>query len=349
MDDEREVGAMKTYRVGVFGIGWVAGEHIKAYGQNPRMKVAALASRHRESAQAAREKLAPDCDVAGTFDDLVRRDDLDVIDICSPNVFHAEEAVAAAEAGKHVVIEKPVAMNLRDLRAVRDAVVKAKVKSQVGFVLRWNPHIQTIRGMIDKGGLGDLYYTEVDYFHEIGPWWSGWRWGAATRQGGPSATLMAGCHAVDLLRYFGGEVEEVFAYGTFGHRRDYEYEPTYAAVVKFRSGKIGKTGCSFENECPYILNLLLHGTRGSVLNEKFFAKDWFPGQKGWQQFNTTFADSGDVAHHPFQGMVDDLASALAEDREATANIHEAYQSHELCLAIDRSIATGQAVKLPLTE
>lgn len=339
---------MKTYGVGVFGIGWVAGEHIKAYRQNPHMRVAALASRHRQSAQAAKDNLALDCEVMDTFDDLVRRDDVDVIDICSPNVLHAEEAVAAAEAGKHVVIEKPIAMNLRELQAVRDAVVKAKVKSQVGFVLRWNPHIASIRRMLDKGGLGDLYYAEVDYYHEIGPWWSGWRWGVATREGGPSASLVAGCHAVDLLRYFGGDVEEVFAYGAFGHRRDYEYEPTYAAVVKFRNGKIGKTGCSFENECPYVLNIVLHGHKGSVLNEKFYTKEWFPGQKGWQQFNSTFAESGDVAHHPFQGMVDDLAAAIVEDREAAAGIQEAYKSHELCLAIDRSIATGQTVRLPLT-
>ena len=150
-----------------------------------------------------------------------------------------------------------------------------------------------------------------------------------------------------MLYHFGGEVEEVFAYGTFGHRQDYEYEPTYAAVVKFKNGKIGKTGCSFENECPYVMNIVLHGSRGSVLNEKFYAKDWFPGQEGWQQFNSTFLDSGDVAHHPFQGMVDDLATALLEDKEATANIREAYRSHEICLAIDRSIETGQVVKLPL--
>ncbi len=338
---------MKTYGVGIFGIGWVAGEHIKAYVQNPNMKVVALASRHRASAQSAKATLGLDCDVLDTYDELVRRDDIDIIDICSPNILHAEEAIAAVEAGKHVVIEKPIGMDLAELEAIRNATEKAKVNSQVGFVSRWNPHVQSIRNMIDKGGLGELYYVEVDYYHEIGPWWSGWNWGASTKKGGPSASLVAGCHAVDLLYHFGGDVEEVFAYGTFGHRQDYEYEPTYAAVVKFKNGKIGKTGCSFENECPYVMNIVLHGSRGSVLNEKFYAKDWFPGQEGWQQFNSTFLDSGDVAHHPFQGMVDDLATALLDGKDATANIQEAYRSHEGCLGIDRSIETGQVVKLPL--
>ncbi len=339
---------MKTYGVGVFGIGWVAGEHIKAYVQNPHMEVLALASRRKESAQACKDKLGMDCDILDDYESLLGRDDLDVIDLCSPNFLHAQEAISAASAGKHVVIEKPIAMNFKELKAVKEAVVKAGVKSQVGFVSRWNPHVGSIRSMIDKGALGEIFYVEVDYYHEIGPWWSGWSWGANTRKDGPTASLVAGCHAVDLLYYFGGDVDEVFAYGVFGHRKDYEYEPTYTAVVKFKNGKIGKTGCSFENECPYVMSIVLHGSKGSILNEKFYTKEWYAGQQGWQNFNTIFLDSGDVAHHPFKEMVDDLAEALVNDKEATANIHEAYKSHEICLAIDRSIETGQAVKLPLT-
>lgn len=340
---------MKTYGVGVFGIGWVAGEHIKAYIHNPHMKVVALASRNRESAQAKKDELGLDCDILDDYESLLEREDINIIDICSPNFLHAQEAVSAVSANKHVVIEKPIAMNFNELKAVKDAIVKAGVKSQAGFVCRWNSHIQSIRSMIDKGGLGEVFYVEVDYYHEIGPRWSGWKWGANRRENGPTASLVAGCHAVDLLYYFGGQVDEVFAYGTFGHRKDYEYEPTYAAVVKFKNGKIGKTGCSFENECPYVMNIIIHGSKGSVLNEKFYTKEWYPGQQGWQDFNVILLDSGDVTHHPFQDMVDDLAEALLNDKETTANIHEAYKTHEICLAIDRSIETGQVIKLPLCE
>jgi len=338
---------MTPFRVGVFGIGWVAGEHVKAFARNPHMQVAVLGSRRSASAQAKKDELGLDCDIVSDYEALIARDDIDIVDICTPNVLHADQAVRAAAAGKHLVIEKPIAMTIQELMAVKAAVIQAGVKCQVGFISRWNPHVQSIRTMIDRGGLGELYYIETDYYHEIGPWWSGWKWGANTRAGGPSATLVAGCHAVDLLSYFGGPVEEVFAYGSFGHRQDYEYEPTYAAVVKFKNGKIGKTGCSFENECPYVMNILLHGSKGSVHNERFFSKAWFAGQEDWQVFKSTFLDSGDVAHHPFQAMVDDLATALIEDRTPLADIEAAYASHEICLAIDRSIEIGQAVKLPL--
>ena len=341
---------MKQFGVGIYGIGWVAGAHIEAVSANPAMRVAALGSRSKASAQSAKEKNGLDCAVVNSFEELIKRSDVDIVDVTTPNAFHAEEAVAAAQAGKHLIIEKPIAMNLKELKAVRDAVKKAGVKVQVGFASRWNPHIMSLRSMIAGGGLGELFYVEVDYYHEIGPWWHGYTWGANTKKDGPSATLVAGCHAVDLLRHFGGEVSEVFAYGCFGHRKDYEYEPTYAAVVKFTSGMIGKTGNSFENECPYVMNIVLHGSNGSVFNEKFFSRSWFPGQAGWQTFNAIFLDSGDVKHHPFKPMMVDLTECIARGGEPLNGMESAYKSHELCLAIDRSIeAGGEAVKLPLSD
>jgi len=338
---------MKKFGVGVFGIGWVAKEHVRAYTYNPHVRVVSLASRKKESAQRCKDELGLDCEILPDFESLLKRNDIDIIDICTPNSLHAQEAVAAALAGKQVVIEKPIAMNLEELKQVHQAIKKAGVKSQTGFVLRFNPYCRNLYEMLKAGAYGEPFYIETDYYHEIGPWWSGYNWGSNTKKGGPSATLVAGCHAVDLLSWWGGEVEEVFAYGTFGHRTDYEYEPTYAAVVKFKNGKIGKTGNSFENECPYFINVVIHGSNGSVLNEKFYTKKLFPYQSNWQTFNTIMPESGDVKHHPFREMVDDFVDALINDREPLAGIDASVRSHELCLAIDLSIETGKPVKLPL--
>ncbi len=340
---------MKTYGVGVFGLGWVAGAHIDAMQQNPQLKIAALGSRSKETAEKKNEETGGGARIAPSFEEMLKMDEVDIIDITTPNALHAEQAIAAVEAGKHVIIEKPIAMNFKELVALRDAVKKAGVKSQVGFVSRWNPHVDSIKSMIDKGGLGDLYFVEVDYYHEIGPWWSGYKWGANTKKGGPSASLVAGGHAVDLLRYFGGEVKEVFAYGCAGHRTDYEYEPTYTAVVKFENGKIGKTGNSFENECPYVMNIIMHGSKGSVFNDKFYTKEWFSGQKSWQTFSSEMLDSGEVSHHPFKGMMDDLVNVLNNGGECKNGIDSAFKTHELCLAIDKSIETGEKITIPFEE
>jgi UDP-N-acetyl-2-amino-2-deoxyglucuronate dehydrogenase len=338
----------KTYGVAVYGIGWAAGAHVTALLSNPKVKIVALGSRNRASAQAKKdEHHLTDCRIVDGYQELLSMKEVDVIDICTPNALHAEEAVAAAQAGKHMIIEKPMGMNLAEITAVRDAVVKAGVKTQSCFESRWNPHVQSLKSMIAKDGLGKIFYTQVDYYHEIGPWWHGYTWGCNTRKGGPSATLVASCHAVDLMRYFGGEITEVMAYGCKGHRTDYEYDPTYAATVRYADGGIGKTGTSFEVESPYVMNVVLHGSGGSVYNEKFYSKSFFSGQTGWQSFNTIFLDSGDVAHHPYKGMMDDFIDALDSGRECENNVHSAYRSHELCLAIDRSLDTGKPVTLPL--
>jgi predicted dehydrogenase len=338
----------RMYGIGVYGIGWAAGAHITAWLANPKVRIVALGSRNRQSAQARKDEHSlSDCAVVDSFEEMLKRKDVDIVDICTPNALHAGEAAAAAAAGKHLVIEKPIAMNLTELRMVRDAVVKAGVKTQSCLESRWNPHVQGLRAMIDKGGLGKPFYVQVDYYHEIGDWWHGYTWGCNTRAGGPSATLVASCHAVDLMRYFGGEISEVMAYGCKGHRSDYEYDPTYAATVKFANGTIGKTGTSFEVESPYVMNIVLHGSSGSVYNEKFYTKEWFSGQTGWQTFNTVFLESGDVKHHPYKGMIDEFIDSLETGRECQNNIQSAYRSHEVCLAIDRSLDTGRIVALPL--
>lgn len=334
--------------IGVYGIGWAAGAHLDAMQNHPGLRIAALGSRNRNSAEAKKkERNLTDCRVVDTFEEMLSIDSLEAIDICTPNALHAEEVIAACEAGKHLIIEKPVAMDLRELKSVREAVRSSGVITQTCFESRWNPYIQCLKSMIGKGGLGDLFYIQCDYYHEIGPWWHGYTWGANTKKGGPSATLVASCHAVDLMRFFGGEISRIKAMGCIGHRQDYEYEPTYAAVVRYADGTIGKTGTSFEIESPYVNNIVLHGDGGSVYNDRYYTERFHAGQKDWQTLHTVFLDSGDVSHHPYRGMMDDFVDAVAQDRAPLNNIDSSYRTHEACLAIDLSIETGEEIALPL--
>ena len=282
-----------------------------------------------------------------SYDDLITRDDIQVIVNTGPHFLHARETIKAAQAGKHVVCEKPLGMNWQEICDVRDAVNKAKVQFQCGLSLRWSPFVKNLKSLLDKGQFGKLFYMEADYFHSLGSWWNGFSWGGQKRSGGPSASLVAGIHAVDLMRYLCGEVAEVHAYGTHGNREYFEYEPTYMAALQFENGAVGKTSCSFEVESPYLMNFLLHGSRGSVANEKFYFGDLFPGQQGWQTFNTVMPDSGAVSHHPFKTLIDDFIKAIDTNGTTVLNIDEMWKTHELCIAIDRSIETKKAVNLPL--
>jgi predicted dehydrogenase len=339
--------AKEKYGVGLFGMGWVSGEHIKAYVSHPSCEIKALASRRRASAEEKKVQFELDCDVLDTFDQLLERDDIQIISICSPPVARAEEIVKCCKAGKHFFSEIHICNTFDELRAVKDAYGSAKVKGITGFVLQRNPMIMSIMSLIEKGGLGDLFFIETDYWHELGPWWRGWWWGKKKEYSG-STTLLGGVHSLATLMAFGGEANEVYAYSHRGHRKDFEYVPTYAAVLKFNNGALGRTGGSFEIESPYVFNIILHGSRGSVINDKFYAKDLFKGQDDWQMLAGTKPDSGHVSHHPFGEMVNTLISYIeGREKAEDVNIDFAIRVHELALAIDKSAESGKAVTLPL--
>jgi predicted dehydrogenase len=339
------------YGVGIFGIGWVAHEHIKGYMNNPKCEIIALASRKRETAESKKAELSLDCDILNSYDELMKRDDIDIISMCSPNFLRAEEIAKACEAGKHFFAEKPVAQNIDELKLVKKAYEEAKrkhkIKTVVGFVTEYHAMFRCIKSLIEKGAFGDIFYMETDYWHEIGPWWHGWRWKPYSKAHGPSMMLQGGCHSVGVLMRVCGEVEEVFGYGTNGHRPEYEFHPTVSASVKFKNGAIGKTGGSFEIVSPYLINIIIHGSKGSVINDQFYTREVFAGQEGYQTFNCELLKKGEVEHLAFGKVIDSFVDDIVNDVDSKIRLDYAIKVHEVCMAIDKSIDTGEKVILPL--
>jgi len=272
---------------------------------------------------------------------------VDVVNISGPNQVHTPQGIAAAQAGKHILVEKPMALTSDENRALRDAVARAGVKSVVSFVLRWNPLVETLRSLLSGGAIGELLDIEVDYWHGIGTWYSGWEW-AHTVQTGGSATLLAGCHALDALRFLAGrDVVEVSAMSN-NKKRLYEFDANVVATMKLDDGTIAKSSVLLDAELPYAFNIDLIGTQGSLRDNRIWSKQLFPGQKSWATMPTILPDSGDVHHHPFDAQINHFVDCILQDRESHCNVADAYRTHELCLAIDRSAAEGgRVVQLPL--
>ena len=209
----------------IHGAGWVASQHAAAFKNNPATEVVAVSSRSKTSA----ERLVEEAGLTGaaTFDDLdsaLACEGVDIVCIRTPQHIHCENVLAAAAAGKHIVIEKPAAISTDELLRMQNAVDKAGVKTIVSFVLRWNPLFQQIKKHIAAGDLGEIYSVETDYLSHNADWWGGWEDGRRADTG-LSAMAVAGCHAIDALRWFAapGEFEaaepvEVFAYAG-GHRK----------------------------------------------------------------------------------------------------------------------------------
>lgn len=341
---------MKTLGVGLVGTGWVSGEHIRAFQTNPDTEVLALCGRTADSARAKAQECGLDCAIYDDYDTLLKHDEIDIIAVASPPHVHREHAVRAAQAGKHLLLEKAMANTVEDIRAIRDAVVKGGVKSVVSFVLRWNPLFKIIKQQLATDAIGNVFYGEVDYFHGIGPWYAQFSWNVKKNVGG-SSLLSAGCHAVDALRWFmGGDVAEVFQYATSGGGKDfaaYEYDPTTVTILKFEDGRLGKVASSIECVQPYVFNINLVGTGGTIRNNQIYSPGSYPGQTSWAEVPTILPDSGDVTHHPFQGEVDHLVDCIQNGTESHASVADAYITHEIVLAADQSGRDGAPVRLPL--
>jgi len=341
---------MGKLRVGIQGCGWVAGEHIRAYMNNPNTRVAAVCSRTKEGARAKADEMGLSCAVYDSYDEMLADDAVKIISICTPNHLHAREGINAAQAGKHILIEKPIALNMEDLRALRESVREAGVKSVTSFVLRWNPLFETIRALLADNAVGRVFYGEVDYFHGIGPWYKQFEWNTRSNVG-KSSLLSAGCHAVDGLRWFiQDEVVEVTAYSTRGNGSpfdQYEYDPTQVLIARFAGGAVGKVTSSLESKMPYVFGIQLLGDEGSIRNNLIYSKHKYPGQTDFVEIPTILPDSGDVTHHPFQTEIDHMVDCVVRDVESHANIEDTYKSHEICFAADLSVQENRPVRLPL--
>lgn len=340
---------MKDLGVAIIGTGWVSGEYMKAFKANPNTEVRAILSRDRDRAHAKAEEFGLlNCRGYDHMEEMLAAPGIHIVAICTPHHLHVEQGVASAEAGKHLIIEKPAALDVAGLRRLCAAVKAAQVKTIVSFVLRWNPLFQVIRSLLDAGTVGGLFYAEVDYLHGCGPWYSQYEWNIKKGIGG-SSLLTAGCHAVDSLRWFmRKKAVEVFAYANFSAANPlhYEYEPNSVTLVKFEDGSLGKIASSIECVMPYSFRIELLGDMGTIRNNQVFSKRW-EGQKSWAAIPTVLPDSGDVTHHPFRDEVNHFVNCILTNQESHANLADAAETHEICYASEISARERRPVRLPL--
>jgi predicted dehydrogenase len=344
---------VKKYNVGIIGYGWAATAHIAAIDATDAAQVTAICSRRPIDAAQLAARHGHPIRVYDDLDQMLADREIQVVSVCGLPAEHAAQSIRAAQAGKHLIIEKPLCLKPKDLQRVQDAVLKAKVQACICFECRFSSQFVATKAVLDQGLLGALHYGEIDYYHGIGPWYGQFRWNTQTEQGG-SALLSAGCHALDaLLLCMGSEVIEVMSAGTKSHAEPfapYEYPSTSVTILKFKNGSIGKCTACIDCLQPYYFHTHLVGSKGSLLDNKFHSTALKTGKESWSTLSFKPLDSGDVSDHPYQTQFQAFFSALAEGREMPlTSLREAARTHEILFAADRSATSGRPVKLPARE
>jgi predicted dehydrogenase len=340
---------MKKINVGMIGYGWAASAHIDAINATTLGQVTAVCSSRELDNAAVSAQHGGTITCYRDLDEMLSDPGIDAVSVASYPSAHADQVVKAAKAGKHLIIEKPLALNLEDCRRMRDAVAEAGVKSCVCFELRFSAQFEATRSLIDQGMLGSVHYGEIDYYHGIGPWYGQFRWNT-TKENGGSSLLSAGCHALDALLFcMGSEVESVMASETTSKNEtfaQYEYPTTTVAILNFADGRIGKVASVIDCLQPYYFHTHLVGSEGTLLDNKIFSTKIAGLKKEWSELAFPLCDSGDVSDHPYQAQFEAFFQALAEGKEmARTSLPEAYKTFETLFACDLSAREGRPVKL----
>lgn len=338
---------------GIIGTGAISAQHAAALRETIGARLVAVADTVAERARSFGE--AQDVDWTSDVDELIGRKDIQVINICTPSGTHPELALKAIHAGKHVIVEKPMALTLEKADEIIEAADKANVKVAVISQRRFEIPIRRLKHAIEEGLLGKVvlgnahvkYYRSQEYYSA-----SGWRGTWAMDGGG--ALMNQSIHTIDLLLWLLGPVTEVTAYaGTLAH--DIEVEDTAVAIVKFENGSLGEIEGTTSAYPGLYSRLEFMGDKGSVVMQDSDVVFWklteqvklFPEELTGPRVGSGAAEPGGISSAGHRAQFEDMVAAIREDRSPLIDAREARKPIELILAIYESARTGKAVKLPL--
>lgn len=340
----------KKYKVAVIGYGWAATAHIDAINATSQAEVAAIwSSRPLDSAELSAKhgsKITAYTDLSK----MLASPDIQVVDITSYPNQHAAQFVAAARAGKHIIVEKPLAIEWSEILEMKKAADESGTRVCVCFECRFSSQMLATRAVIEQGLLGSLHYGEVDYYHGIGPWYGQYRWNTQRALGG-SALLTAGCHALDaLLLCMNAGVEEVTSFATQSSNpifQKYEYKTCATTLLRFANGSVGKTAAVVDCFQPYYFHTHLVGSEGSLLDNKFHSNTLKGLNKGaWSELSMKMLDSGDVSDHPYQTQFEAFFASLDGGAAMPlTSFADAFETHRVIAAADLSAAEHRPVKI----
>ncbi len=328
---------MGRLKIGFIGAGGIAGLHADRLKNVEDAEIAAFADIVRGKAE---EKAAKYGGRAYTdWREMLSREELDVVYICTPPYARGSETIEAAEKGIHVFVEKPIALSLDLAVEIAEAVERTGVKSQVGYVWRHTSGINEARRLVKAGELGRIglfaakYLGDMLWVARTEHWWKDIR-----KSGGHVVEQVT--HTYDSLRYIMGEVEEVCAYSNrFASLEDesWSVEDAHVAILKLRGGAIA---CVYSTACApaWLQGWCIVGEKGLVeLPDPFTVELRIRGEEPKKM---------EARGDPYLAESLELFRAIKEDSKTRAPIREGVETLKLTLAVRRSFeSSGEKVRL----
>ena len=248
-------------KIGLVGTGGISNRHMTAYLEHPdRVQLKAVCDIAEPLAQEYAKKAGVEA-VYTDFDKMLREADIDAVDNCTGHAQHAPLCIAAAEAGKHVIVEKAMALNVQECRDMIAAADKAGVTLMIAQHLRYSPDAAAVKRFIDEGKLGDILAVRTFLIGRGGR--GGRAWMRDGNQGGGTLQVTS-IHHIDLLRYYVGNVKRVSGvFRSVGSQNVNGADNLVVAHLEFESGALGELFAS-PGESPVGREYMLFGSKGTI-------------------------------------------------------------------------------------
>ena len=282
------------------------------------------------------------------YHDLLNNPEINVVLLVVPDQLHLTMTEEFLAAGKHVLCEKPLALTREELKGIIRATDASDKKFMVGQICHFTPAFIKAKELLDSGAIGELYYVESEYAHDYHWIMHGWR-----RDPNRHGVVGGGCHAVDLLRWFAGDPEEVFAYGTHKLLPMADYNDATIAVLKFPNKVIGKVFVSTGCKRNYTMRTVIYGTKGTIVVDNtsptmsLFLAEINGEEKvfGTKAINIEHKIPVKIANHNVAAEIAEFCECILTNTEPRISAEEGARAVAACEAIIRSSATGKPEKI----
>ncbi len=356
------------YSISIAGCGKVAHLHAKAIMNIPGARLSGVWSRSRESADRFASQY--NTKAWSGIKEMVYENQTDLVIVCTPHPFHRQPATEAASAGANVLVEKPLAADLRDCDAIIEACRENDVKLGVISQRRWYYPVLRVRNAIDEGKIGNPALASVTMlgwrdkaYYEADEWRGKW-----DLEGG-GVLVNQSPHQLDLMLWFMGDVEEVYGLWRNINHPYIEVEDTALAIVKFRSGALGNIIVSNSQKPGIYGKVHIHGDNGASVGVQTDGGAMFiagmtgvaeppvndlwtvPGEERllglWVAEDTEIFNSCDPTVYYMQCQIEDYIKALENNTDPLVTGEAGRKTVELFTAIYRSTRDNLPVKFPL--
>jgi predicted dehydrogenase len=367
-----EPGDQNVERIGtaLIGVGKIASAHAEALASLPGSRFLAVLDADPARARAFADRY--DVRAHSSLDALLADPDVQMVSICTPHPTHAELAIRVAESGRHVLVEKPMALTLDDCDAMIRAASANGVRLGVVSQRRLYEPVVRVREAIVEGRIGRPILATVtvlgwrgqDYY-AADPWR-----GTLSGEGGGILVNQV-THHLDLLQWLMGPVEEVFAYCANLNHEYIEVEDTAIAVLRFRGGALGSIVVSNSQKPGLFGRIHIHGATGASVGVETETGSAFvagvtstvapplndiwtiPGEehrlREWQREDRARASRIDIMTHYHRAQIEDFLDAIRDGREPLVSGEEGRKSVEIASAIYRSQADRTPVGFPVAR